>query len=905
MDDEQLRRWRAADDALDTLLELPEAQRPRALSALEPELRRVVARLLAAHEGHGPLDRSLLPAVAIAASSDDDAKAPTPGTIGPWTLGDELGRGGMAIVYRATRPLAAGTQHAALKLLTVSALAGDGRRRFLREHHVLSRLSHPHIAASLDADVLADGTPYLAMQLVDGMRIDDWCRVRNLAPRAIVTLFLQVCDAVVYAHRQLVVHRDLKPGNILVDEHGHVRLLDFGIARFTDAHLHGEGTRTGMQALTPQYAAPEQFTGNDSGTTADVFGLGAVLYHLLTGIPPRRPNAGAQAPITLPSRAAATLSDIRRLQFSPLLRGDLDAILLHALEYDPARRYPDAATLAEDLRCWLEQRPVRAARDSRGYRLRRFIARHRGAVTASAVIAMVLLVGIASTLWQARAARIEAERANAVKQFVLELFRESNPDRARGDDPPASTLLRRGAERVHGELATRPALLAEMLQVIGGVQLERGLIEDARASLDGALALPQARVPVKVRIRAAIDRAMVDYELGRPSAAVQRLEVAKALAGAIDAQDPLHTTVELRLADLLIVIGRADEATSHAEAARARIERHGQAQADPEYAYALRMLGAARHVAGDTAAAVPLLQAARAAQLDLDANASMRAAIENDLALALLDSGATQAAETALGEALAIQRRLLGDDHPATIATAGNLASVHLSLGQVARAADEFTGMVALMRPTHSAAAHPDFGHALGMAALAFYHDDRLEDALPYAEEAVRIADGLDEDDALTVNWTRGVLAALRMEAGDTAVAPLLARTGVDCTRTEAKGNAFLLLRICVAEAWVEAAAGRCALPAGVPESDAARDRPWLIAYWRLRVHCAASDAERAQATQVLAALPEPPRLPAWLSLPLPAQPAAQGHELAGQPAERQSEPPADANDPGPGSDSP
>src|SRR5690606_34518486 len=147
-----------------------------------------------------------------------------------------------------------------------------GRRRFLREHQVLARLTHPHIAALLDAGVLEDGTPYLAMQRVDGVRIDAWCRERALPPRAIVALFLQVCEAVAHANRLLVVHRDLKPGNILVDAEGTVRLLDFGIARLLDEAVEGDSTRTEFRALTPQFAAPEQFRGEDSGTAADVFG---------------------------------------------------------------------------------------------------------------------------------------------------------------------------------------------------------------------------------------------------------------------------------------------------------------------------------------------------------------------------------------------------------------------------------------------------------------------------------------------------------------------------------------------------------------------------------------------------------------------------------------------------------
>jgi eukaryotic-like serine/threonine-protein kinase len=873
VDTEQQKCWRAADAALDDLLDLPPAQRAASLAALPAEVRLLAARLLQAHGGHGPLDRTLIPAALVDGVHELQQSTAAGTQIGPWTVGPELGRGGMAVVYRASRAVASGEQHAALKLLTIAALAGDGRRRFLREHQVLARLSHPHIAALLDADVLPDGTPYLAMQLVEGERIDAWCSRHGAGPRDVVRLFLKVCDAVAHAHRQLVVHRDLKPANVLVDDAGEPRLLDFGIAGFTDAGLHGDTTRTALLALTPQYAAPEQFSGDDIGTAADVFGLGATLYHLLTGTPPRRHAQDATVPITLPSRAAAALSDARRQDFCPALRGDLDAILLKALEHDPRQRYADVTALSDDLRNWLAQRPVRAARGNRMYRMRKFVGRHRGSVAAAALLALVVAIGVIGTVSQAQRARAEADRALAVKEFVLELFRESTPDRARGADPPASELLSRGAQRVRGELATRPALLAEMLQVIGGVQLERGLIDDARESLDTALALLQGDDPADVQVRARIDRAMLDYELGRPSAAVQRLESASLLAAArLDPQHALHNVIDIRLADMLVVVGRADDATRFAAAARSRIERAGKAAVDPEYPYALRVLGAARQVAGDPAAAVPLLRAALDAQHVLDGDGSSRAAIENDLAISLIELGDHAGAEAALLDAFGIQRQLLGDAHPATIATASNLASVWLALGRNEQAAAAFESQIALLRGSHAQAPHPDFAHALGMAALAWYRSGAPLRAEPHAQEAVDIADQLTEADALTVAWTRGVLAALRMERGDDDVAALLERSGVDCRRTGVGG--FLPLRICVAKAWLAAVAGECALPeTPVNEAEATGDRLWLAAYWQLRAHCSGDAQVRESAAQRAAVMLADDQWPAWMLQALRAKP--------------------------------
>ena len=512
MDTEQQRRWREADAALDRLLDLPPEQRAGALAALSEDIRQLTAQLLAAHERQGVLDQALPP---LSGSPTAEAMLNLPGVperIGAWTLGEVLGRGGMSIVYAARRELPAGTQQAAMKLLTVAALAADGRRRFLREHQVLARLTHPRIAALLDAGVLEDGTPYLAMQRVDGERIDAWCRRQALHPRAIVTLFLQVCDTVAYAHRQLVVHRDLKPGNILVDREGTVRLLDFGIARLLDESVDAESTRTEFRALTPQYAAPEQFSGEDSGTAADVFGLGAVLYHLLTGRPPRMPQQGHDTQITQPSRAVHSTEALpppARALFSRVLKGDLDAVLLKALQADPVDRYPDAASLADDLRRWLQERPVSAARAGGGYRARKFIARHRGGVAASLLLAAAIVAGVIGTLWQAQRAehaaeqaRREAVRATAVSEFLRSLFLAVSPSE-RGGIPDLLEVLEVGSQQARAAVADgRPWLAAEVLAVTGIARANVSDYQGAIADLQLATELYDAEPPDDPRQRA-------------------------------------------------------------------------------------------------------------------------------------------------------------------------------------------------------------------------------------------------------------------------------------------------------------------------------------------------------------------------------------------------------------------
>jgi len=472
---EDLALWRAADEVLDRLLDIPEEEREAALAsmALEPRLAACVQRLLDAHEREdGPLD---------IAGPD----APAEGRqLGRWILDEEIGRGGMSVVYRAHCEESGETRVAAVKMLTLGALVAGGTQRFKREQAILARLQHPHIASLIDCGVAEDGTPWLAMPLVDGEPIDDWCDRRGLGVADRVTLMLDVCDAVAYAHRNLVIHRDIKPSNVLVDRDGYVRLLDFGIGGLLESRQAGM-TMTRMLAWTPQYAAPEQFRLAPASTAMDVYGLGALLYRLLTGRPPRE-GQPEDEPLMLPSRACledeSGLAPLRRVA-AKALRGDLDAVLLKALAPDPEDRYRSPDALARDLKAWLRNRPVRARGAGNLYRLRCFLRRHRVAAVAAVLLAGVLGTGLTAIFWQAERARVEAERANAVKEFLVELFESADPERHGGRSPDTLSVLARGAERVNEELAGHPALAAELLHLIGRVQLHLGDYGNSRRQL--------------------------------------------------------------------------------------------------------------------------------------------------------------------------------------------------------------------------------------------------------------------------------------------------------------------------------------------------------------------------------------------------------------------------------------
>ena len=450
--------WRRADALLDRLLDLPEAERePRLLELTADEaLRARVRRLLAAHsQPSGPLDAPP-PALALPPSALSGQR------LGRWRLHEEIGRGGMAVVYRAVAEDGAHGQVAALKVLTLGSLAQQGRERFLHEQQALLRLRHPYIAALYDAGVAGDGTPWLAMELVDGEPIDRHCERHGLDTAARVALVLQLCEALDCSHRNLVVHRDIKPSNVLVDRDGHVRVLDFGIARVLDQDAGL--TRTQSCALTPAYAAPEQFAGAAPSTAMDVYGAGA------QPSPPQR----------------------QRLQH---LRGDLDTVVMKALAERAEDRYPGVAALAEDLRRWRDSRPVRARPPSWRYRLRKFVARNRWQVAAGAALAALLAAGLGGTVWQMRRAQAEAARANALAEesqaqldYLGSLLDVLAPNTEESREIDRAELLDEATARARAELAARPRVLASVELRLGLLAEEVGEYARAAALFDSVLA---------------------------------------------------------------------------------------------------------------------------------------------------------------------------------------------------------------------------------------------------------------------------------------------------------------------------------------------------------------------------------------------------------------------------------
>jgi serine/threonine-protein kinase len=413
--------------------------------------------------------------------------------LGPWRLTRVVGRGGMGLVYGAERADGQYQLQVAVKLMRAGPRDSYATERFRTERQVLASLKHPNIAGLLDGGFAPDGTPYLVMELVDGVPITDWCSSRLLSLEGRLDLFRVVCDAVQHAHGALVVHRDLKPTNILVTKTGDVKLLDFGIAKLLDPEAWGmdaSQTRTEMRVLTPAYSAPEQREGGPITTATDVYALGVLLYELVAGA---RPIAPLMPPSEAIRRSVPSL-DGRKL--ARRVRGDLDRIVLRALREEPDRRYVSAGQLGEEIGRFLAGRAVLAQPDTLRYRVRRFVGRNRAAVIVSAVLVFSLAAFGVVSAWQARvlaeqrrAAQIDRDTSEQVVQVLIDLFETTNPSlRPDGERMPIGEFLEGAQARSLELLQGTPSVRAKLQNVFGHIQQTRGQYDAARRTLEEALA---------------------------------------------------------------------------------------------------------------------------------------------------------------------------------------------------------------------------------------------------------------------------------------------------------------------------------------------------------------------------------------------------------------------------------
>lgn len=656
--------------------------------------------------------------------------------IGPWRLMRRLASGGMGTIFVAERDDESFRQCVAIKLLRSAVADPTLVQRLVAERQILAELRHANIARLYDGGTTPAGQPYLVMEYVDGVALDAYCQVRKLDLDARIKLFLKVCDAVQAAHRQLVIHCDLKPSNVLVRADGEPVLLDFGIARWM-------GSADGDDAAgfcTPAYASPELRSGGASVNTAsDVFSLGVLLAELLSGRRIERGLHDAFQPIAMPSEAAAPDCPWRHR-----LRGDLDAIVARACAIDPARRYPSVEALAGDLQRHRSHHPVTARAATFPYRLRCWGRRHWRAIALAGTASLAALLFVARLDVERDRAEREAATAEQVSDFLVDTFNAADP-RMRGakgtEEPTARDVLDVGVAKVDAELAQSPAVLARMRLVLGRAYANLGERKRAEAML-----------------RQAGD-ALQQPSLGRPDLAAQ-------------AYSHLSTLMSNQM--------RADDALLAAERALALRMAHDRTPAALADSY--NVLGLAKKTAVDFAGA----QAAYAQALKLHlqvygADSLETAGVLHNMALLYRTEGDVEAAESHYRRALAIKTR----QAPRSVTLHNSrqgLAMVLAARGRFTEAAQLLRENVALAEALMGRESERAADTEMKLAMVLQQSGDYLAAGKHY-REALGITERVLGRDSIDYAVVASQLATLEEQRGDLAAAEPLYRIATEIRR--------------------------------------------------------------------------------------------------------------------------
>ncbi len=617
--------------------------------------------------------------------------------VGPYRIIRQIAAGGMGAVFLAIRADDAYQKHVAVKVIRRDPLATPRQRaellrRFRTERQTLANLDHPNIARLFDGGQTDDGTPYLVMEYIQGRTIDCFCDDHKLNTAQRLDLFRGVCEAVNFAHQKLVIHRDLKPGNILVTETGIPKLLDFGLAKLLDADdsaLAHQLTVTGAQPMTPAYASPEQIRGKPISTATDVYSLGVILFELLTG---HRPYPIANQPIheiarriceDEPERPSTKISRIESIdvpdggpaatltpesvsrtrdgkpeRLRRRLRGDVDTIVLKALQKEPERRYKSVEQFGEDIRRHLAGEPIAARRATAGYRAGKFIRRNKLGVTAVALVTLSLVGGMIATQIKAREATRQLQSVNQLNKILRDLFKGSELD----EDAPRQVekaqvvldkVLRNGTVQVQ-QLAGDPELQARLQNTLGVVNYHLGRFDEAlklqQAALDTRLSMLGESNPNT--IISMINIAEVFIQLGQWTDARIYLRRAIALAEHVDGMGPRDKlAAQYNLARVLRKLNLIDEA---------------------DQCYRAALEAAAAFGERDPATL----------------------AIMNSYGGCLREQNRLPEAEQMLSRAVQLRGEVLGTDHAATLSSLSNLAWVRNAMGKRAEALASYRTLV-------------------------------------------------------------------------------------------------------------------------------------------------------------------------------------------------------------------
>lgn len=750
-------RWERIQELFHGAADLPPAERQRFLAQECGADAALIARVLELveadrEEGAVPLDQGLAPLAGRLLDQLPEGAIPE-GAFGPYRIVRVLGEGGMGVVYLAERAGVGGL--VAIKVLRDAWLSPERRERFALEQRTLAQLHHPGIAQLHDVGTLADGTPWFVMEYVEGASLTAWCQEHSASLVERLHLFRSVCEAVQHAHEHAVIHRDLKPSNIQVTADGHVKLLDFGIAKQIDAlETSTDQTRTGHRLMTPAYAAPEQVSGGRIGIRTDVYSLGVTLFELLVGrLPfaladrtpaeavavllqdePERPSAAAR-------REAARSNDASRLLTEDRASwADLDVLVQTAMHKDPARRYGSAAALIRDLDHFLAGAPLDARPDSLRYRAGKFVRRNRGPVLAATLGTIALLGMSAFYAVRITAARnravAEAERAQRIQRFMLDLFEGGDAAVGPADSLRVVELIDRGVREAQS-LDAEPVAQAELYENLGSISLQLGRLDQADSLLTRSLGQRRAlfgpRHADVVSSLVALALLRIDQaELDTAEVlAREALEIATAV---LPAAHPLLARSTTTLGRVLEEKGDYAEAITVLEAAVRIYE--GQRQETPDFAAALGELANTHFYAGEYERSDTLNQ--RVLAMDKRLHGERHPRVADDLinlgairfqwgrceeaeqyyreGLAIIESwygpahyrtasaltmlgrallfkGQLEESDSTLRRSLAIQDRVFGAEHPRIASILNELGSIALRQGKYDEAEAQYQRM--------------------------------------------------------------------------------------------------------------------------------------------------------------------------------------------------------------------
>jgi serine/threonine protein kinase/tetratricopeptide (TPR) repeat protein len=708
--------------------------------------------------------------------------------VGSYELREEIGHGGMGTVYRAERVDGSVTQQVAIKFVRRELLDALTLKRFQLERQVMATLKHPNIARLLDASQLDDGTPYYVMEYVDGIAITEYSDRARLDVRERVNLLRKVCGAVAEAHRELVVHRDLKPGNILVDSSGNPKLLDFGIAKPLHAAstTDHEDTGTAHRFFSPQYAAPEQLEGARVGVACDVYALGLLLYELLAGCRPFE-LAGLSAgqaerlikevPPSAPSNRLArdSVTGIQARQ----LRGDLDGIVMRCLRKSPSDRYASVEQLEADLENYLSGRPVQARGGHRWYRAQKFVLRNKLAVSAGLLLSLSLVGGAAAFALEAHIANRRAAELEQVSKFQADMLEQIDP-------PRAGQLLSSGIKAQYAQALARAevpdAERANLIAAFDKQWQDINATDAARELIDGALVKPAVTaIDAKFKDQPPVDASLSEVlgerylDWGLFDAAQPLLERALATRRRELGVDDPATLQSLDAMGVLLQgrgkFAKAEDALRDALERRTRVlgaEHRDTLTTMNELAEVLALLGKL----DEAERLVRQSLESHRRTIGMDDRGSLIAL--NELGFVLRQEGKLSEAEPLFRQSLEGRRRVLGPDHPLTLVAANSLAEVLRAQGKSTEAEAYLRADLETSRRIHGELHQETLKMINAMGAVSFDLGKQAEAEAYYRDALEKSRRVLGPDNSDTLVYASNVAGVLVQQGKISEAEPYL-----------------------------------------------------------------------------------------------------------------------------------